>query len=156
MLNTLTKLIPIQYKDLDPSIKGRSFGVVIQIDNKYKEDKGLLAHERAHARQFLKFALTGLILSILTIALGYIEVSTLPLMLTGVHGLLYKFSSTYRYKAEVEAFGYSILYGNRTKESVKNSLTSFYGIDSKTMKDYGFDINEAIENARGDFDELSK
>ena len=156
MFNTLTKLIPVIYSDLDSSIKGRSFGVVIQIDNKFKKDKGLLAHERAHARQFLRFALTGLILSILTIALGYIEFSTLPLILIGTHGLLYKYNNLYRYKAEVEAFGYSILYGNRSKESVKNSLTSFYRIYSKTMKDYEFDITEAIENAKEDIDELSK
>ena len=156
MINKLIKLIPIFYKDLPSTLKGRSYGLWIEIDNKYKDDKGLLAHERAHARQFLKFALAGLILSILTIALGYIEFFALPLILIGAHGLLYKYSNIYRYKAEVEAFGYSILYGNRTKESVKNSLTSFYKIDSKTMKDYEFDINEAIENAKEDIDELSK
>ena len=156
MFNTITKLIPIQYKDLDSSIKGRSLGFFIQIGNKYKEDKGLLAHERAHARQFLKFALTGLILSILTVALGYIDFSTLPLILIGAHGLIYKYSTIYRYKAEVEAFGYSILYGNRTKESVKNSLTSFYRIYSKTIEDYEFDITKAINNAKVDLDELSK
>lgn len=37
MLNKLTKLIPIQYIKLDPLIKGRSFGVLIQIDEKYKK-----------------------------------------------------------------------------------------------------------------------
>lgn len=52
MLNKLTKVIPIQYTTLDTSIKGRSFGVLIQIDEKYKEDKGLLAHERVHVKQF--------------------------------------------------------------------------------------------------------
>lgn len=156
MINTLTKLIPVLYTNLDPSIKGRSFGVVIQIDNKYKEDKGLLAHERAHARQFLKFTIPGIILSILTVALGYIEFSTLPLILIGAHGLLYKHSNLYRYNAEVEAFGYSLLYGNRTKENVKQSLMNFYNIPENIMKDYEFDITEAIENAKDDLDELSR
>ena len=37
MLNKITKLIPISYTTLDSSIKGRSFGVLIQIDEKYKK-----------------------------------------------------------------------------------------------------------------------
>lgn len=128
MLNKLAKLTPVFYKDLSSSIKGRSRGLWIEIDNKYKDDLGLLAHERCHARQFLKTFM--------------------------LHGVMYRFSQKYRYKAEVEAYGYSLHYGNRTIENVKYVLTNHYNIDSKTMKWFASDIKKSIANASKDFEEL--
>lgn len=155
MLNKLAKLIPIQYTKLDPSIKGRSFGVFIQIDEKYKDDKGLLAHERVHVKQFLRLWLSAILIGIVLLYLGY-DFGIIPIIAgIGLHGLLYKFSSIYRYKAEVEAFGYSIAYGNRTIESVEYSLKNFYNIPDSIMKDYRLDIAIAIDNAKEDIDELT-
>lgn len=129
MLNKLIKLIPVIYKDLPNTIKGRSWGLWIEIQPKHKDDLGLLAHERCHVRQFFTYPF--------------------------VYGLLYKFSSKFRYKFEVEAFGYSIAYGNRTKENVRSSLASYYNIPEDVMKYFTADITYAIENAKKDLDELS-
>lgn len=154
MLNRLTKVIPIQYTTLDPSIKGRSFGVLIQIDEKYKEDKGLLAHERVHVKQFLRLWLSSILIGLVLLYLGY-DFGIIPIIAgLGLHGLLYKFSKLYRYKAEVEAFGYSIAYGNRSVANVKSSLKTYYKIPDSIMKGFDRDIQKLIENAKKDLNEL--
>lgn len=155
MLKKLTKLIPIQYTTLDPSIKGRSFGVLIQIDKKYREDKGLLAHEKVHVKQFLRLWLSTIPLGLVLICLGY-DYGMLPIIAgIGLHGLLYKFSKLYRYKAELEAFGYSIAYGNRSVANVKSSLKTYYKIPDSIMKDFDSDIQKSIANAKKDLNELT-
>lgn len=154
MLNNITKLAHIQYKSLDPSIKGRSFGVLIQIDEKYKEDKGLLVHERVHVKQFLRLWLSAIHIGLVLLFLGY-DFGILPIIAgLGLHGLLYKFSRLYRYKTEVEAFGYSIAYGNRTVSNVKSSLKTYYKIPDSIMKDFDSDIQKSIANAKKDLYEL--
>ncbi len=155
MLNKLTKLIPIQYTTLDASIKGRSFGVLIQIDKKYKDDKGLLAHERVHAKQFLRLWLSAIPIGLVLLFLGY-DFGIIPIIAgIGLHGLLYKFSKVYRYKAEVEAFGYSIAYGNRSVANVKSSLKTHYKIPDLIMKGFDSDIQKSIETAKKDLYELT-
>ena len=155
MLNKLTKAIPIQYTSLDPLIKGRSFGVLIQIDEKYKEDKGLLAHERVHVKQFLRLWLSVITVGLALLYLGY-DFGVLPIIAgLGLHGLLYKFSKLYRYKAEVEAFGYSIAYGNRTASNVKSSLKTYYKIPDSIMKEFDKDMEKSIANAMKDLHELT-
>ena len=49
----------------------RSFGVLIQIDEKYKEDKDLLAHERVHVKQFLRLWLSAITIGLVLLCLGY-------------------------------------------------------------------------------------
>lgn len=155
MLNKLTKLIPIQYTTLDPSIKGRSFGVLIQIDEKYKEDKGLLVHERVHVKQFLRLWLSAIPGGLVLLYLGY-DFGVLPIIAgLGLHGLLYKFSKIYRYKTEIEAFGYSIAYGNRSVANVKSSLKTHYKIPDSIIKNFDRDIQNSIENAKKDLNELT-
>lgn len=154
MLNKLTKLIPIQYTTLDPFIKGRSFGVLIQIDEKYKEDKGLLAHERVHVKQFLRLWLSSILIGLVLLFLGY-DFGIIPIIAgLGLHGLLYKFSKLYRYKAEVEAFGYSIAYGNRTASNVKSSLKTYYKIPDSILQGFDKDMQKSIEKAKKDLYEL--
>lgn len=155
MLNKLTKRIHIQYTTLDASIKGRSFGVLIQIDKKYKDDKGLLAHERVHVKQFLRLWLSTIPLGVVLLCLGY-DYGILPIIAgLGLHGLLYKFSKVYRYKAEIEAFGYSIAYGNRSVANVKSSLKTHYKIPDSLIKNFDRDIQKSIENAKKDLYELT-
>lgn len=155
MLNKLTKRIHIQYTTLDPSIKGRSFGVLIQIDEKYRNDKGLLAHERVHVKQFLRLWLSAIPLGLVLLYLGY-DFGIIPIIAgLGLHGLLYKFSKLYRYKAEIEAFGYSIAYGNRSVANVKSSLKTYYKIPDSIMKDFDKDMEKSIANAMKDLNELT-
>ena len=129
-LNKLTKLFPVFYKEIStPNVRGRSYGLWIVIEPHLRDDKGLLAHERCHVRQFI---------------------TTL-----GTHGIMYELSKKYKYKAEVEAFGYSIAYGSRTISDVKNSLISAYGITNDIMDTYEADIEFAIYKAKEDIDELT-
>jgi hypothetical protein len=129
MINKLTKLFPVFYKEIStPNVRGRSYGLWIVIEPHLIDDKGLLAHERCHVRQFI---------------------TTL-----GTHGIMYGLSKKYKYKAEVEAFGYSIAYGSRTISDVKNSLISAYGITNDIMDTYEADIEFAIYKAKQDIEEL--
>jgi hypothetical protein len=129
MINKLTKLFPVFYKEIStPNVRGRSYGLWIVIEPHLIDDKGLLAHERCHVRQFI---------------------TTL-----GTHGIMYMLSKKYKYKAEVEAFGYSIAYGSRTISDVKNSLISAYGITNDIMDTYEADIEFAIYKAKQDIEEL--
>ena len=155
MINILTKLIPVIYSDLNPSLKGRSWGFFIQIGNKYKEDKGLLAHERCHVRQFWKLGMIAILIGATLVALGY-NYGILMMALIPIHSTIYKYSSLYRYRCEMEAFGYSLAYGNRTKSNVRWTLEHDYTIPTDTMKDFDIDIEIAIDNAREDIDELAK
>ena len=130
MINKLTKLFPVFYKEIStPNVRGRSYGLWIVIEPHLIDDKGLLAHERCHVRQFI---------------------TTL-----GTHGIMYGLSKKYKYKAEIEAFGYSIAYGSRTISDVKNSLISAYGIPEDIMECYKADIEYAICKAKEDIDELT-
>jgi len=128
MLNKLVKLIPIFYKDLSPNLRGRYYGLWIYIDKKYKGRNGLLAHERCHARQLLK---------------------TL-----GLHGILYPLSKRWKYKTEVEAFGYSIYAKERNKVEVKRTLIIAYKIPKNIMRNYEREIDYAVFKASLDFEEL--
>lgn len=157
LLNKIVRLVPVQYKDLGAEIKGRSYGLFIQISPRFKDDKGLLAHERVHARQMFK---TWLVLILLGIIVGYFTADLIGILIgifgQSVHNTLYKFSKTYKYKCEVEAFGYSVLYGNRSKDNVERSLKGFYKIPDKVMKDFDKDFLKAMENAKEDLEELKR
>ena len=155
MINWLVRLIPVFYTDLDSSIKGRILGFIIQIGNKYKEDKGLLAHERCHVRQFWKLGMLAIMVGALLVALGYVY-GILFLSLIPIHIQLYKYNLKYRYKCEIEAYGYSLVYGNRTIQNVKWVLEKEYLIPQKIMKDFNIDMELSMNSARKDIDELVK
>ncbi len=157
ILNYLVRLVPVFYKRLDSSIKGRSKGLWIEIRPEFKDDKGLLAHERVHVRQLLRiwlaFVIVGIVIGFyINLNLGLI-VGIFGFL---VHGLLYTYSKAYKYKAEVEAFGYSVLYGNRSKDNVRRSLKSYYKIPDSIMTDFEKDFEKSMNNAKADLKELSK
>jgi hypothetical protein len=78
--------INVFYTDrfIDDWAVGCARGPLIFIRPKYKEDKGLLAHEQVHVKQWFK-----------TLAL---------------HPFLYLFSAKYRYKSELEAYKEQLKY----------------------------------------------
>lgn len=122
MIRWLASKVPVFYKDLGPSIKGRSKGLWIEIDNKYKDDIGLLEHERCHVRQFFRTV--------------------------GFHGVLTLISKTYKYNSEVEAFGYSLYYKNRSIADVKRTLKYDYGFSDEIMKGFDSEILLSIDKAK--------
>lgn len=70
-------------KDLG-GFAGKAYAFVILIHKDYKDDKGLLEHEKIHVKQFWRNPL---------------------------HGLFYKIFKDYRLKSEVEAYRKQIEYG---------------------------------------------
>jgi hypothetical protein len=64
---------------VSPTARGTTRGFLIFIRPQYKDDRGLLEHEKVHRKQFFKHGLF-------------------------IHSLLYKFVPEYRIASEVEAF----------------------------------------------------
>jgi len=76
-------LLYYTHRDLG-GFAGKTNAFIIRIHVDYKDDRGLLEHEKIHVKQFWKNPL---------------------------HGLFYKFSKDYRLKSEVEAYRKQIEYG---------------------------------------------
>jgi len=72
---------------------GIAVGPLIFIRPKYKDDKGLLEHEKEHVRQFWKYL--------------------------GINGLLYFFSQKWRYKFELDAYKVQLKYSTNKDASAK-------------------------------------
>ena len=81
---------------------GKAFGPVILIRAGYEHDRGLLAHELVHVRQFWRTF--------------------------GLHPLFYWLSKRYRYRAELEAYHEQLRYTNRP-ELFAHYLADKYGLD---------------------------
>lgn len=82
---------------------GVANGPIIRILKKYKDDKGLIEHEKTHVWQFWLCTVLGFIgLSILSRYNPQFTVA-LPLC-TSVGGLLYQFVPSYRLWSEVQAY----------------------------------------------------
>lgn len=154
MLNYLVKLVPVFYVNLEDNIKGRSHNMFILIDNKYKEDKGLLAHERCHVRQFLRIAIPFLLIGIVFIYYNNILLGSLSLFFMGLHGIFYKFNAKYKYESELEAYGYSLAYGNRSIEEVKYVLQEYYNLDDIYLVDFEEEVIRYKEEAKKDISSL--
>lgn len=98
--------VPVFYVDDLGDFAGRSNGFFVRIVKDYKDDKGLIEHELQHCRQFYR-----------------------TLML---HGLLYKFSKKYRYKAELECYKLQLTYcEDRMASAIRftNFICDKYGLD---------------------------
>ena len=97
----------LRYTDnMDENFAGITRAFVISIRPKYKDDKGLLEHEKTHVRQWYK---------------------TL-----GLHGLLYAFWRTYRLNCELEAYKEQMQYAPDLKVAVDkfaDFLANKYGLD---------------------------
>jgi hypothetical protein len=93
----------LHYTDsIEEGFGGTAQGPYIRIRPKYKDDKGLLAHELEHVKQWW----IATILSAILIAAGLYHFQE-PLYgaigSIGVHGILYKLIPAYRLWCEVQA-----------------------------------------------------
>ena len=95
--------------NVKPGFAGQANAFVIRIRPEYKEDKGLLEHEKVHVKQFWR---------------------TL-----GLHGLFYLLSKKYRLKAETEAYREQLCWPPAIAERAKcldhysNFLSQKYGLN---------------------------
>ncbi len=76
---------------------------VVLIHPRYRADRGLLAHELAHARQSYRLYL--------------------------LNSLLYRSSSWYRYQCELEAYRAQLRYSPGSEKEYANALASQYELD---------------------------
>ena len=90
---------------------GTAQGPLIKILSKYKDDAGLLAHEKTHVRQWYAVLAIGLLLcTLLTLV---VSPALWPLygLAPFLHPLLYKFVRPYRRLCEVRAYRKQITVG---------------------------------------------
>ena len=93
---------------------GTAQGPLIKILSKYKDDAGLLAHEKTHVRQWYAVLAIGLLLcTLLTLV---VSPALWPLygLAPFLHPLLYKFVRPYRRLCEVRAYRKQIAIGGYT------------------------------------------
>lgn len=97
----------VRYSDNIPEqFGGLAMAFIVTIRPKYKEDKGLHAHEFTHVDQFWSMSFLGLALLFAILLLTDMLFVGYPLLIAafGLHGVLYRFSSAYRFRSEVEAY----------------------------------------------------
>ena len=102
----------VQYTEkLANGFGGTAQGPVIKILSKYKDDAGLLEHEKTHVRQWYAVLAIGLLLcTLLTLV---VSPALWPLygLAPFLHPLLYKFLRPYRRWCEVRAYRKQITVG---------------------------------------------
>ena len=82
---------------------GITYGPIILIDPQYRDDKGLLAHERTHVAQFWRTF--------------------------GLHLFLTLFSKSYKLKCEVEAYKVQLLYSPYSHYKFAEFISKNYDLD---------------------------
>lgn len=111
-LEERVKLYLIKYaKELPNGFGGTAQGPLIKILPKYKEDIGLLEHEKVHVRQWYAWLVIGLLLSTMLTLLVSPSLWPLYCLAPFLHSLLYKFVRPYRRWCEVQAYRRQIATG---------------------------------------------
>lgn len=108
---------------------GTAQGPLIKMLSKYKDDVGLLEHEKTHVRQWYAVLAIGLLLGTLLTLL--VSPSLWPLygFTPFVHQLLYKFIRSYRRWCEVKAYRKQIALGGYfSNEFAVTALVDKYGL----------------------------
>lgn len=102
----------VQYTDkLANGFGGTAQGPVIKILSKYKDDAGLLEHEKTHVRQWYAVLALGLLLCTLLTLIVLPSLWPLYGLALFSHQLLYKFVRAYRRWCEVKAYRKQIAIG---------------------------------------------
>lgn len=93
---------------LPDGFAGKANGPVIRILKKYKDDQGLLAHEKVHVRQWW--------------------------MTLGLHSILYLLSDRYKLWAEVEAYKEQLKHTPSSALQFAGFIAEKYGLDVSVNK----------------------
>jgi hypothetical protein len=95
--------------DLPEGVGGQAKNIFIKILPKYKDDNGILEHEKTHVKQFYKTFM--------------------------LHGILYRFSKSYRLKSEIEAY---VVQLKTNEKDGKENYIDFYS--KRITEMYNLDI----------------
>jgi hypothetical protein len=119
----------IHYTDnLPEGVGGTAQGPIIRIRPKYKDDKGIHAHELEHVKQWW----IATIVSAVLLAAGLYHFQE-PLWgaigSIGTHGLLYKLIPAYRLWAEVQAHKVQLQYSPTALSHFAKRIATKYDLD---------------------------
>ncbi|MQT57163.1 hypothetical protein GHO41_07345 [Pseudomonas sp. FSL R10-0399] len=119
----------VKYSDrLPEQFGGLASGPLIRIRPKYKDDTGLIEHEKTHVRQWYAAMAIGFLLSALLTLLVSNSVFPLFGLAPLLHQLLYKFVRPYRCWCEVKAYRKQIAIGGYLSNdfAVKALIEKYY------------------------------
>lgn len=109
---------------------GTAQGPLIKLLSKYKDDTGLLEHEKTHVRQWYAVLAIGLLLGTLLTLLVSLSLWPLYGLAPFLHQLLYKFVRPYRRWCEVKAYRKQIATGGyASNEFAVATLVEKYDLD---------------------------
>lgn len=130
------KYYVIKFTEKLPSgFGGTTQGPIIKILLKYKDDAGLLKHEKMHVRQW--YAVLGIGLLLCTLLMLLVSLSLWPLLglAPSLHPLLYKFVRPYRRWCEVQAYRKQIAIGGyASNEFAVTALVEKYDLNLSPNK----------------------
>lgn len=108
---------------------GTAQGPLIKLLSKYKDDVGLIEHEKTHVRQWYAVLVLGLLLG--TLLTLFVSTSLWPLcgLAPFLHQSLYKFARPYRRWCEVQAYRKQIETGGyANNDFAVNTLANKYDL----------------------------
>ncbi len=100
----------------------------VRINPKYKDDKGLHAHEYEHVKQWYKMTLICSAMMLGVMAIFSTDFWVLLPMCATVHGLLYTFSTAYRLYCEEHAFKAQMKHNPDSLDFFADALASYYDL----------------------------
>lgn len=117
-------------KKLANGFGGTAQGPLIRLLPKYKDDVGLLEHEKVHVRQWYVLLTLVLLLSALVILMVSSSLWPVCGLALVSHQLLYKFVRPYRHWSEVQAYRRQIgIGGYASNEFAVNALAEKYDLN---------------------------
>ena len=109
---------------------GIAQGPIIKMLHKYKDDVGLIEHEKTHVRQWYAVLAIGLLICTLLTLLVSLSLWPLYGLALFIHQLLYKFVRPYRCWCEVTAYRKQVAVGGYSSNGFAvTMLVEKYGLD---------------------------
>lgn len=116
-------------KKLPSDFGGTAQGPLIKLLSKYKDDIGLIEHEKTHVRQWYAVLVLGMLLSALLTLLASPSLWPLFGLTPFLHQLLYKLIRPYRRGCEVRAYRKQISTGGyASNEFAVSALVDKYDL----------------------------
>lgn len=112
-------------------VGARAIMFLVLIRPKYRDDKGIHAHEYTHVRQWYKWtglALLMFLIAGLSIPDYWQNIASASVLSTAVFAILYKFSTSFRLEAEAEAYAAQVKAGADLDKMAKHLANPNYNL----------------------------
>lgn len=107
---------------------GIAQGPLIKLRSKYKDDTGLIEHEKTHVHQWYFCLAVGLFLSAILTTFASLSLWPLFFLAPFLHQLLYRFVRPYRCWCEIRAYRKQIAVGGYTSNDAATALADKYDL----------------------------